>query len=163
MARITFIVGRRMVILIILSEKAEKSKEANNYYVRYAQYEGDRITISETYKTGEKQITTLNHYDNRNPKYKSKWIEFYDGNKTNTYVETNDEKIALLNTEQETFFLPMLAAYFGVHIENVWQVIQISLLSSVKTIRCNGKECYYFSNFQTPSRIGSEVGYRSLH
>ena len=157
------IVGRKMVILVTLSEKAEKSKETDNYYLRYAQYEGDKMTISETYKKGEKKITTLNHYDNKNPEYKSKWIEFYNGNKTNTYVETNDDKIALLSTEQETFFPPMLVAYSEVHIENVWQLIQNSLLSSVRTIRCNGKECYYFSNFQGSSKIGSEVGYRSLY
>lgn len=153
------IISRRMIILTTLSEKAEKSKESNNYYVRFSQYEGDTMTIIETYKKDDNQITTSNHYDNKSPENKVKWIEFHNSNKTNVYVEKNDEKIAFLNVEQGGIFPPMLAAYSSVHMENIVGIIKNSILSSIRTVKCNGKECYYFSNLQRSSKIGSEVGY----
>lgn len=157
-------VGRRMFILVTLSKKAEKSKESDNYYIRYSQYEGDSMTVTKTYKKGEKKLTILEYYDNENTEQNNKWTEFCDGNKTNIYVETKNEKIAMLDAEEGGILPPMLFAYSSVNIENVGQLIQNAILSSIRTIKCNGRECYYFSNFQsTTSRIGSEVGYRYLY
>lgn len=158
------IIGRRMFIMITLLEKAKVSKEASNYYIRVSRYQGDSVAFDEVYKKDDKKVTISYFYD-----YKinnsSKWIEYQDENKRNAYYETADgEKIAVLNIEQEVIPTLMSEAYGYVEIENVWLLIQNALISSVQTINCNGKECYYFSNFRFGvNMIGSEVGYRTLY
>lgn len=154
-----FVIGRKILIISSLSNKALESKNSNNYYVRYSQYDGDSINIIETYKKDDTQLTNSYYYNYKNFDNYNKWTEYKDGDKITTYLENSDgEKLAFPNSS-EALLPPMLASYSHVYMDNIGVLLKNSIFSSVRTVNCNGIECYYFSNFQTSSMAVSNVGY----
>lgn len=53
------LVGRRTIIMSSLSGKVTENQINDNYYVRLYSYQGDTLTITESYNKGEDYLTTL--------------------------------------------------------------------------------------------------------
>lgn len=151
------IIGRKALILITLSEKAKNNINSNNYYVRLSQYEGDTIYISEIYKKEDKQIISNNYYDNTTPESNYKWIEYTNKNITNFYMESNNEKVAFVNVENKMLSPMEMSKSSSNYHQTIWNLLKNSMLSSVRTVKCNGKDCYYFSNLENDTMAVSEV------
>lgn len=168
------VLWRRMLILIMVSQKAEKNQQSDNYYVKYTQYSCDEIIIVETYRKGEKSLTISSgyNYKTKNTEYNDYIsMNFYNGeNKMmNVYSEGNGKKTARLNVERtEEYFLPgeiergwiydgLYQAYSQVKMQNAWTFFINIFQCSIRTVKCNGRKCYYFSNFKEFPGAGHDI------
>lgn len=135
-------IGRKAIILRNLSKKYEETSGIDNYHSRAYIYNGTNSQVIDTYFKDGKTLTILKSLDNGKS---SKIIEYTDNAKTNTYMESNNEKIAFLNSETKLKLLNNSDAIY----ENVKQYfLKNSILSTIKSVKCNGIDCYYISNFQ---------------
>lgn len=151
------IIGRKALILKTLSEKANKNINSDNYYARLSQYEGTTILITETYKKGQKQMNIQTYYDSQNKEHYSKLIEYSDINTTRLYTELNNEKIAILD-ENSAILPPMkVSESYSHYSETIWKLIKNTIFSSIHKVKCNGRDCYYFSRLETDMLGFSEV------
>ncbi len=152
---ILIIVGKAY-LLITLSKRAEKNINSDNYYVRVSQYEGTTILITETYKKGKKQKNIQTFYDNQNNE-NTKLIEYSDNGTTILYTELNNEKIAILDGHS-AMLLPMkLSESYSTYSKTISKLIKNTIFSSISTVKCNGRDCYYFSKLETDMLGISEV------
>ena len=60
------IVGRRTFIMTSLSEKAKEHQSYNNYYAKLYSYQGNSLTITESYNKGKDYLTTMTRFVNNN-------------------------------------------------------------------------------------------------
>ncbi len=150
------IIGRKAYILINLSEKAEKSINSNNYYARVSQYEGTAILITETYKKDQKQINIQNYYDNQNNEH-TKLIEYSENGTTRLYTESKDKKVAILNGNSAMLQPMKMSESYITYSKNMSRLINNTIFSSMSEVRCNGRDCYYFSKLETDMLGVSEV------
>lgn len=156
------ILERRTVILSILSQRADRSKESTNYYSKYSQLSGDEIFVNETYRKGDKMIRRDYHYNIKDLANQTSTISYFDGNKMNYYLTTKDgKKQATLNVDWEPLGgwidTNMATAYTISHFDAIC-FIKTVLVSPVRTVNCNGRECYYFSNYQNYGSISEAKG-----
>lgn len=147
-------VGRNIMIIKMLSNKAEVSRKVDNYYARAYMYQGNTLTIIESYYKEGKNLTVLNTVGKEKD---SKLIEFKDGTKHNIYMESEGNKIALLDVK-ESGIIPIISADY-LATENIWQFLRNAVLTKIKTVTCNGKDAYYFTNLKSPSMLYSQVNY----
>lgn len=144
------IIGRKAIIMTVLSNQAEKSKNQNNYYTKIYMYQGEDTTLIETYHKDGKYLTTvvpLGELKN------NKIIEFKDKAKTNIYIESDNDKIAVLNAESN--FTQLTSINF-LRTNNIGEFLRNLLLTSFRSVKCNGIDCYYISNFNSPTLATSE-------
>jgi len=143
---IAFII-RKAVIISNLESKVQEYIGSNNYYVKVENIQG---SIGETYKKDDKYLTKINvttQGENR------VLMNYCNGETINTYIETDDNKIAILGSNG----LPSpIQIVNWLHTDNSLQLIFMSLVSSVKSEEYNGKECYRISNFYSSDILYSE-------
>ena len=60
------IVGRRTIIMTSLSKKVNEARISDNYYAKLYSYQGDSLTITESYNKGEDYLTTVTRLVNGN-------------------------------------------------------------------------------------------------
>ncbi len=167
---------RRMIILLMVSQKAEKNQQSDNYYVKYTQYDHTGVCIRETYRKGKKLLTILSsyNYNTKNPEYTTlKTMRFYDGEskQANIYTEQNGKKTVILNWKmREEYFFPweieqdwiyddLYGAYSQTRIWNAGNFWLNVLLCSIQETKCNGRDCYYLSNFKEFTNQMYEPGF----
>lgn len=152
-----FVVGRRSIIMLQMSNKAKESKKINNYFVSYHLYDSGTITTIYSYVKEDKFLREFSYSDNYKGIYKI--IEYCNGDTSNYYIDNyNSEKIAVLNSEKEGILPIKIEDYcFLENDTSIKTFIKNVLASSVKTVKCNGKECYYFSNILSSSLGIGEV------
>lgn len=150
---VTFIlaIGRRSFIMLELSNKAKESKKIDNYFVSYYLYDNGSVTTIYSYVKENKFLRELIYSDSYNGNYKI--TEYCNGNNSNYYIENYDsEKTAILNSEKEGILPIKIEDYCFLEKDSgIKTFIRNALMSSVKTVICNGKECYYFSNIVSSS------------
>lgn len=136
------IIGRKAIIMANLSKKYEENSNAKNYHIKTYIYNGTNSQVVDTYCKDGKTLTILTSLNNESF---SKIIEYSDNDKTNTYMESSNEKIAFLNSETK---LKLFSNSNSIY-ENIKQYfIKNSILASIRSVKCNGIDCYYISNFQ---------------
>lgn len=151
------VIGRKTQLLITLSEKANKNINSDNYYARLSQYEGTTIFITETYKKGQKQINIQTYYNSQNNEHNSKLIEYLDNNTTKLYTELNNEKIAILDGNSAMLPPMKVSESYSNYSKTIWKLIKNTMFSSINKVKCNGRDCYYFSRLETDMLGISEV------
>lgn len=135
-------IGRKSIIMSNLSKKYEENSNAKNYHIKTYIYSGTNSQVVDTYCKDGKTLTILTSLNNENF---SKIIEYSDNDKTNTYMESSNEKIAFLNSETK---LKLFSNSNSIY-ENVKRYfVKNSILASIRSVKCNGIDCYYISNFQ---------------
>lgn len=130
------IVGRRTFIMTSLSEKAKENQAYNNYYARLYSYQGDTLTITESYNKGEDYLTTMTRVVNNNQIQKI--IHYKKGNEQITLTEVDGKKYIQDSKE-----------ILGGQIRPVTYVsdgllanMQYAFIIGIDKTYCNGKECY---------------------
>lgn len=133
-----------------MSKKAEMYVNSENYHIIHYIYEKNRTTISERFVLGDKRKSTIIYLTPE----KREVVTYYEkkygidewGNdmcKTNIYRESENNKIAELNTDGGVIGgNPMNI----LETNNFLHLILASIHSSVKTTTYEGKECYYISS-----------------
>lgn len=141
-AIILIIIGRKAIIMSNLSKKYEENRNIKNYHIKTYIYSGTNSQVIDTYCKDGKSLTTLISLNNEKS---SKIIEYSDNGKTNTYMESNNGKTAFLNSETNLKIFNNSNSIY----ENMKQhFIKNSILASIRSVKCNGVDCYYISNFQ---------------
>jgi len=112
-------------------------------------YKGDVITLQEYFINGEKYKTSFQRLDRNNSR---KLMTFSDAGNTNVYIETNESKVAVLNSES----ISKIQIWNGLETTNLKDFILISLLSRITTENCNGKECYKIDTSYSQDILYSE-------
>ncbi len=159
---------RKIAIISGLSDKAEKTRATTNYHEIAYSYNLGEYSKGETFKLGDKQkivitqitddgeISTTTMFANKISEEDTKSfpnVASYPETGiylVNIYANSSEAKKAKLNIKME--IAENLPNPF--YTENLWQLVKYSMLSSTKTTRFNGNECYYISNFKNPFSYG---------
>lgn len=145
-------VGRKIFIISKLSDNAENFITSTNYHRIIYSYNMGEYTKSEIFSLDDKKkiiMTKVTDEGRTIRKMFSKKINDevngIDKYITNTYIDSDKEKIAILNQESQISVDPQNALY----TENWWELLIYSIPANIKKATFNGKECYYISNFQS--------------
>lgn len=146
---------RKMIIIKNLSNKVSKYVNDDNYYEKIANISGSTTTITEFYCKENKAVMFLNTTTDIGEE--RKLMNYYKGEKVNTFIESGENKIVLLDSNG----LPKVSIvdiYCG---NNLWDLVKVAISTSIKNAEYNGKECYVLSLGDTDeSYIEKETGLR---
>ena len=146
------VVGRRTIIMASLSEKAKDKQINNNYYAKLYSYQGDSLTITESYNKGEDYLTTMKRFVNGNQIQK---ITYYKkGNEQLFLTEFEGKKyIQNSSTMVDRHILPVTYVSDGL-LTNM----QYAFIIGIDRTYCNGKECYVIRGNSYERYIDRETG-----
>jgi putative anti-sigma-ylaC factor ylaD len=145
-------VGRRTIIMSSLSGKATENQINDNYYVRLYSYQGDTLTITESYNKGEDYLTTLTKVVNGSNIQK---ITYYRKGEEQLFMTESEGKKYVLNAETMigVYILPVTYVADGI-LAN----LQYALITGIDSTYCNGKECYVIKGNSYERYIDKETG-----
>ena len=145
------VTGRKIFIISKLSNKAEENINIQNYHKTVYSYNMGSYTKTEIFSTSNRKKLVTTEFKENKITTKSVFAKKVDSQikngctyLTNTYIESEDGKKAILNQEFDISVDPQNSLY----TENYFQLLIYSIFSSVKSTTFNGEECYYISNFQ---------------
>ena len=146
------VVGRRTFIMASLSEKAKENQLYTNYYAKLYSYQGDSLTITESYNKGEDYLTTITKFANDNQIQKI------------TYYKKGTEQLFLTEFEGKKY-IQNSETMVGGHILPVTYVsdgflanMQYAFIIGVDSTYCNGKECYVIKGTSYERYVDKETG-----
>lgn len=148
---------RKMIIIHNLNEKVSQYVNIDNRYERIINTTDSTSTVTEFYSKGDNAILFLNTTTKATGKT-NKLINYYKGENTNTYIESDGNKIALLNSNGLPSKLVILTLDYG---NNIWKLFQYALATSIKSGEYKGKDCYILTiNNSSESYIEKDTGLR---
>lgn len=144
------LIGRRMIIMLSLSEKAQQ--KSNNYYAKLYSYQGDSLTVTESYNLGEDYLTIMNKYSNDGPNRKLIW---YQKGGEKIFLSEYDGKKYILDSEgmMGGKIIPVTYVEKG-FLFNLYY----ALFVGVDSTYCNGKQCYSIKGDNYERYIDKETG-----
>lgn len=146
------LVGRRMIIMTSLSQKAKESQLNNNYYAKIIYYEGEEITITESYNMGENYLTTKTRYGKNNQNVR-----------ITAYKKENDE-ICLMEYNDQKYIMDFdkmagKAVGLETYVSNdFFSNLQYAFLIGIDSTYCNGRECYVIKGNSYERYIDKQTG-----
>lgn len=139
---ILLFIGRNILIISKLSDNAEKTIKSNNYHRTTYIYNLGKYSKEEVFQLGDKKKIVLTELkDNKittTTMFANKTENAY---LVNTYGESNEEKIAQLNQKMGLLGQDLENEFYNENWLNY-------ALTSIKTTKFNGEECYYINNFK---------------
>lgn len=140
-------IGRKMLIIVSLNNKIGNYTNSMNYYMKAFHYSGDNLIVSEQYKKDDKYIKRVKFLSET--KNKGIYIDYYNGETVNTYSETElgegnvSRKLVKANSV-DNIIQPNIPN--TIEMYHAGQFIVTSLISSITSKECNGKDCYQVVN-----------------
>lgn len=146
------VIARRTIIMTALSGKANENQIYDNYYAKLYSYQGDTLTITESYNKGQNYLTTLMRIVNGNEIQK---ITYYKKDNEELFIiEANGEKNVL---DAETIMGGTV--YPITYVSNgLLANLQYALITGIESTYCNGKECYIIKGNSYERYIDKETG-----
>lgn len=144
--------GRNAIIVLNLTNKAEKFESSDCYYKKTTIYDDQQLTFIHIYNKGKNgycAMQTINSDQNDIIK------EYKKGNSKNVYSENEYSKNVYLNSNST--FLEDFGTINYLNKMSTLEFLQIVLTSNIKSKICNGKECYYIAEYYS-SYIDKETG-----
>ena len=140
---------RNYMIITDLQNKISQYVNSTNYYIKSIATVKDGTITMEYYRKDNNQVVFLE----RNLNDTINKIAIYnDGEKTDTFTQTPDTKIAQLNSGT----MMSINIYNHLETENNWQTFLGSMLTSVKSTNYNGKDCYIIKGFMSLTSLSFE-------
>ena len=141
---------RNYMIITDLQDKISQYQDSTNYSIKSVSTEKDGTIVNmEYYRKDNKQVVFLE----RNLNGKISKISMYDnGERTNTYTQTEDSKIAQLNRGK----IMTAQIYNHLETENNWQTFLSCINSRIKLVDYKGRECYVIKGFMSATTLTSE-------
>ena len=146
------VITRRTIIMTSLSGKVNENQAYDNYYARLYSYQGDTLTITESYNKGRDYLTTFTRLVNDNEIQKI------------TYYRKGEEQLCMTESEGKKYVLNA-ETMIGGHILPVTYVadgilanLQYALITGIDSTYCNGKECYVIKGNSYERYIDKETG-----
>lgn len=128
---------RNMIIFSNLQKRVSQYIDNNNHYEKIINYSGSTTTITEYYCKEGKSLLKL-ETTIKSTGANRKLTNYFDGEKTNTYIESNEDKIAILNSNA----IPTELMILSLDYNNLWNLFQLSATSFIKNGTFNDKKCY---------------------
>ena len=138
---------RNYIIITNLQNKISKYYNSTNYHIKSTSIsdEGTKVTM-EYYKKDNKQVVFME----RNLNGEIVKLSMYDnGERTDTFTESNDSKVVQLNTGE----IMSINIYNFLENDNNWQTFLSSTIARVRTTEYNGKECYAVKRFLSSTSL----------
>jgi len=132
---------REMITLKNLNIKVAQFVNNNEHYEKIINDSGNTTTITEYYCKGDNAVLFLNTTLNSTGETR-KLTNYFKGDKVNSYIESGEDKIALLNTNGIPSKVMIRQVDSG---NNLWELFLMSLATSIRSEECNGKDCYVLS------------------
>ena len=146
------LVGRRIIIMSLISGKATESQINNNYYAKLYSYQGDSLIITESYNKGEDYLTTVTRLVDENKIQKL------------TYYKKGNEQL-FLTESGENKYIQNFETMAGGHILPVTYVsdglfanFQYAFIIGIDSTYCNGRDCYVIKGNSYERYIDKETG-----
>lgn len=145
---------RNYVIVKDLQTKISQYNNSTNYYTKsIATEENGTAVTMEYYKKENKAVVFLERNLNGET---TKVLMYNNGERTDTFTETKDSKIADLNSGM----LMSINIYNHLETYNDWQTFLGCMSSKIKSADCKGKKCYVIKDFMSSTSLtfeGSET------
>jgi len=132
---------REMITLKNLNIKVAQFVNNNEHYEKIINDSGNTTTITEYYCKGNNAVLFLNTTLKATGETR-KLTNYFKGDKVNSYIESGEDKIALLNTNGVPSKVMIRQVDAG---NNLWELFLMSLATSIRSEECNGKDCYVLS------------------
>ena len=140
---------RNYRIITDLQNKISQYVDSVNYYIKSIATVKDGTITMEYYRKDNNQVVFLERDLNGTI---NKIAIYNDGEKTDTFTQTPDTKIAQLNSGT----IMSIGIYNHLETENNWQTFLGSMLASVKSTNYNGKDCYIIKGFMSSTSLTFE-------
>lgn len=149
-------VGRNMIILCDIQNKANKYYDSNNYHIEMYSYSSTNTSALEVYKKDNKFMQRTSIYDLG--KISDEILAYTDGsNGTNVYfISANGKQFGSKSESMETYINPSTINY--AKTTNLLDFLFKSATSQITTVRCNGKDCYKIDTFGITMYVDKETG-----
>ena len=132
------VITRRTIIMTSLSGKVNENQAYDNYYARLYSYQGDTLTITESYNKGRDYLTTFTRLVNDNEIQK---ITYYKkGNEQFAVTEAGGKKTVIDSKKMLGGNIAPVTYVSDGFLVN----LQYALVTGIESTYCNGKECYVF-------------------
>lgn len=144
-------VTKNALIMVSLGAKTNKNL-SDNYYVKQTIYNGESIVIGETYNKGNKYLTEMNWYSDKEVENARRVISYNDGNTETTITQING---AIINTANGggIHFSPM-----GCTTIDFFANLQYAFIIGIDSAECNGKSCYVINGAGSSRYVDKETG-----
>ena len=141
---------RNYIIISDLQNKIAKYSNSTNYYTKSVAEESDgTVVTTKYYKKDNKEALFLE----RNVNGEISKVSIYNnGERKDTFWDNKEAKIVRLNTEN----LMAVNIYNFTETDNKWQTLLGSMIASIKSTNCDGKECYILKRFPAAILVDSE-------
>ena len=140
---------RNYMIITDLQNKISQYADSVNYYTKSIATVKDGTITMEYYRKDNNQVVFLERNLNGTI---NKVAMYNNGEKTDTFTQTPDTKIAQLNSGT----IMSIGIYNHLETENNWQTFLGSMLASVKPTNYNGKDCYIIKGFMSSTSLTFE-------
>ena len=140
---------RNYMIITDLQNKISQYADSVNYYTKSIATVKDGTITMEYYRKDNNQVVFLERNLNGTI---NKVAMYNNGEKTDTFTQTPDTKIAQLNSGT----IMSIGIYNHLETENNWQTFLGSMLASVKSTNYNGKDCYIIKGFMSSTSLTFE-------
>lgn len=146
---------RNMIILRSLATKVDTYANSQNHYEKIINETAQTTTVTRYYCKGENAVTHLETTIKATGEVR-KLSNYYKGEKTNTYIDSNGDKIAMLDSNGIPSKIMIISMNFD---DNFWILLQVSATSFIKSEEYNGKQCYSINgSFLDETYIEKETG-----
>ena len=133
---------RRMIIIKALSEKVSKYVTDDNHYEKIINNSIETETITEYYCKGNNAVMFLTT-TTKNTGEKRKLTQYFKGDKCNTYIETDKDKIAILDSNG----IPSKLTIWGLdYNDSLWNLFYLAVKTPIRSVKYNNKECYFLNS-----------------
>ena len=130
---------RNYVIISSLQSKIITYVNNSNYTTKRVSTYDNISTLTTTYtKKNNKILFSIEKEENGE---KSKISTYYDGKSKNTYIESENQNVAVINSEIN---VPDDGIYEYLDTSNIWSKLWLSISSFIKSSRYNDIPCYVF-------------------
>ncbi len=140
---------RNYMIITDLQNKISQYADSVNYYTKSIATVKDGTITMEYYRKDNNQVVFLERNLNGTI---NKVAMYNNGEKTDTFTQTSDTKIAQLNSGT----IMSIGIYNHLETENNWQTFLGSMFASVKSTNYNGKDCYIIKGFMSSTSLTFE-------
>lgn len=137
---------RNAIILSSLSNKAKEYVNSNNYHKITTSYNGDNLMNIETFYKDGKSVTIVKKITEDST---NKIISYENNGTQNVYYEA--ENIKKVKPNSNASVVSNIANWL--EPANPLEFIISSVTSNIRSVECNGKECYFIDGYMTSSYL----------
>lgn len=138
---------RNYVIVTDLQNKIAEYNDSTNYHIKSVVTENNGTIVKmDYYKKDDKQVVFMERMANNEV---TKISMYNNGERTDTFTETKDSKIAQLNSGT----IMSVGIYNHLENDSKWQTILGCISAKIKSVDYNGKECYIVKEFMSSTSL----------